>query len=320
MAHDALFGTDGVRGLANGRPHRRAGPRPVRRRRPRAGRGRCRSRGTGRSPSSAATPGSPGSSSRPRSWPGWPPPGSTSSCSVCCRRPASPTSPARSAPTSASMLSASHNPMPDNGIKFLARGGRKLDDADRGRDRAAAGRDLAAPDRRRGRPGLDRTPPPSTSTSPTWSAPSTSRWPGSRSCSTAPTAPPPRSVRARCATPAPRWSRSAPSPTASTSTTAAARRTSDPLRAAVLEHGADVGFALDGDADRCLAVDADGAIVDGDQILAILALAMREQGAPQRRHRGGDGDEQPRLRAGDARRTASASGRPRSATATCSRR
>jgi phosphoglucosamine mutase len=50
------------------------------------------------------------------------------------------------------------------------------------------------------------------------------------------------------------------------------------LQAAVLEHGADVGFALDGDADRCLAVDAAGEIVDGDQILAILAIALREQG------------------------------------------
>jgi phosphoglucosamine mutase len=50
------------------------------------------------------------------------------------------------------------------------------------------------------------------------------------------------------------------------------------LRAAVAEHHADLGIALDGDADRCLAVDHTGEIVDGDQILAILALAMREQG------------------------------------------
>jgi len=50
------------------------------------------------------------------------------------------------------------------------------------------------------------------------------------------------------------------------------------LQAAVREHGADVGFALDGDADRCLAVDADGQVVDGDQILAVLALSLREQG------------------------------------------
>jgi len=50
------------------------------------------------------------------------------------------------------------------------------------------------------------------------------------------------------------------------------------LQKAVVEHGADVGFAFDGDADRCLAVDADGAVVDGDHILAILALAARDQG------------------------------------------
>lgn len=50
------------------------------------------------------------------------------------------------------------------------------------------------------------------------------------------------------------------------------------LQAAVVAHGADLGIAHDGDADRCLAVDATGAEVDGDQILAILALAMREHG------------------------------------------
>ncbi|MFJ2648731.1 phosphoglucosamine mutase [Streptomyces sp. NPDC087420] len=52
----------------------------------------------------------------------------------------------------------------------------------------------------------------------------------------------------------------------------------DLLRAAVVEHGADLGIAHDGDADRCLAVDAAGEEVDGDQILAVLALAMREAG------------------------------------------
>jgi phosphoglucosamine mutase len=50
----------------------------------------------------------------------------------------------------------------------------------------------------------------------------------------------------------------------------------DVLRAAVVEHGADAGIAHDGDADRCLAVDASGEVVDGDQIIAILALALRE--------------------------------------------
>ncbi|GAA3363294.1 phosphoglucosamine mutase [Saccharopolyspora gregorii] len=52
----------------------------------------------------------------------------------------------------------------------------------------------------------------------------------------------------------------------------------DNVRAAVLEHGADLGIAHDGDADRCLAVDAAGQVVDGDQILAVLAVAMKESG------------------------------------------
>ncbi|WBO64388.1 phosphoglucosamine mutase [Streptomyces camelliae] len=51
------------------------------------------------------------------------------------------------------------------------------------------------------------------------------------------------------------------------------------LKAAVVEHGADFGIAHDGDADRCLAVDHTGEEVDGDQILAVLALAMRERSA-----------------------------------------
>ncbi|WP_412541532.1 phosphoglucosamine mutase [Longispora sp. K20-0274] len=50
------------------------------------------------------------------------------------------------------------------------------------------------------------------------------------------------------------------------------------LQAAVLEHGAHVGVGLDGDADRCLAVDADGNVVDGDQLMAIMALSMRDAG------------------------------------------
>ena len=112
------------------------------------------------------------------------------------------------------VLSASHNPMPDNGIKFLARGGVKLDDTiemaiekrlrepwDRPTG-AAVGRVStydAAVERLRRPPRLHRRAP---------------RWPASRWSSTAPTAPPPRPVRGCCATPAPRWWRSAPSRTA----------------------------------------------------------------------------------------------------------
>ena len=50
------------------------------------------------------------------------------------------------------------------------------------------------------------------------------------------------------------------------------------LQSAVLEHGADAGIAHDGDADRCLAVDHTGAIIDGDQIMAILAVSAKSRG------------------------------------------
>jgi phosphoglucosamine mutase len=50
------------------------------------------------------------------------------------------------------------------------------------------------------------------------------------------------------------------------------------LCAAVVEHGADAGIGYDGDADRCLAVDADGQPLDGDQILTILATGLKEAG------------------------------------------
>jgi phosphoglucosamine mutase len=50
------------------------------------------------------------------------------------------------------------------------------------------------------------------------------------------------------------------------------------LSAEVTKHGADAGIAHDGDADRCLAVGADGEVIDGDQILAVLALALAGQG------------------------------------------
>jgi phosphoglucosamine mutase len=50
------------------------------------------------------------------------------------------------------------------------------------------------------------------------------------------------------------------------------------LQAAVIEHSADVGIAHDGDADRTLAVDSTGQIVDGDQIMAILAIAAKQKG------------------------------------------
>jgi phosphoglucosamine mutase len=67
----------------------------------------------------------------------------------------------------------------------------------------------------------------------------------------------------------------------------------DDVRTAVVRHGADAGFAHDGDADRCLAVDASGQLVDGDQLLALLAVAMRGRGHSARRHRRNHRDGKP---------------------------
>ncbi len=53
----------------------------------------------------------------------------------------------------------------------------------------------------------------------------------------------------------------------------------EPLQRAVVECGADVGIAFDGDADRLVAVGADGSIVDGDQIIALCALDLKARGA-----------------------------------------
>ena len=67
------------------------------------------------------------------------------------------------------------------------------------------------------------------------------------------------------------------------------------LAAAVVEHGADLGLALDGDADRLLAVDHTGALATGDELLALFATDLAERGPAGRQHRGGHGHDQPRV-------------------------
>ncbi|HEY6500148.1 MAG TPA: phosphoglucosamine mutase [Streptosporangiaceae bacterium] len=52
----------------------------------------------------------------------------------------------------------------------------------------------------------------------------------------------------------------------------------DTVASVVRSQAADVGIAHDGDADRCLAVDADGQVIDGDQILAVLATELKQEG------------------------------------------
>ena len=94
----------------------------------------------------------------------------------------------------------------------------------------------------------------------------------------------------------------------------------DPLQEAVVEHGADAGIAHDGDADRCLAVDATGHEVDGDQIMADPRPGAQGARALRRRHPRRHRDEQPRAPPGDACARASGPCRPASGTATCWRR
>ena len=71
----------------------------------------------------------------------------------------------------------------------------------------------------------------------------------------------------------------------------------DALAEAVREGGHDAGFAFDGDGDRVLAVDRNGAVVDGDELIALAALHLARRARRRR-----DGDDQLRLPHRDARR------------------
>ena len=175
------------------------------------------------------------------------------------------------------MLSASHNPMPDNGIKFFARGGHKLadelEDAIEARMREAWSRPTGA--------AVGRVK----------DASHLHEQYVAHLLSTAPNRLDGLTVVMDCAHGAafqvgPEVLRRAGAEVIVIGAEPDGRNINDgcgsthldKLQAAVLEHGADLGIAVDGDADRCLAVDSAGQVVDGDQIMAILALAMREAG------------------------------------------
>ena len=175
------------------------------------------------------------------------------------------------------MISASHNPMPDNGIKFLSRGGVKLPDS---LEHAIEGR-LREPWKRPTGANVGRIT--------TYDA-AVSEY-SEHLCSTVPVSLAGLKVVVDCAHGAAFEAAPAAMRGAGADVVAVCAEPDglnindgcgsthlDVLQAAVLEHGADVGFALDGDADRCLAVDNEGQVVDGDQILAILATAMQESG------------------------------------------
>ncbi|GAA1607897.1 phosphoglucosamine mutase [Kribbella sancticallisti] len=175
------------------------------------------------------------------------------------------------------MLSASHNPMPDNGIKFLARGGIKLDDVIEDAIEARVGEEWQRPTGAKVGRVLDDGQGFETYVSHlVRSAPN--RFDGVKvviDCAngaaslTAPEAL--RRLGAEVIT-------YAAAPDGLNINLDCGSTHMEGLRREVIGHGADLGIALDGDADRCLAVDAAGELVDGDQILAVLALAMRDSG------------------------------------------
>ena len=175
------------------------------------------------------------------------------------------------------MISASHNPMPDNGIKFFSAGGRKLPD----NIEDEIERTMAA---------LEDTGPTGTSIGRVIEEASDAqeRYLAhlKEAVSTDLSG---IKVVVDCANGA--ASEVAPMAYAAAGATVTAIHNTpnaynindgsgsthmDQIQAAVVEHGADLGLAHDGDADRCLAVDAHGNIVDGDQIMAVLATAMRD--------------------------------------------
>ena len=175
------------------------------------------------------------------------------------------------------MISASHNPMPDNGIKFFASGGRKLpDDVEDAIERAM---DDPAP-----LPQGDQVGRIISSASPveTYIAHLVEVCPhplkGLKvvvdAANGAATVAAPEALRRAGA----EVIAINADPNGLNINENCGSTHMDGLRDAVLEHGADAGIALDGDADRCLAVDAAGNFVDGDAIMAILALAMNEAG------------------------------------------
>ncbi|STZ57950.1 phosphoglucosamine mutase [Mycolicibacterium tokaiense] len=174
------------------------------------------------------------------------------------------------------MISASHNPMPDNGIKIFGPGGHKLDDAAEDRiaelvasgpgerpTGAAIGRVVDAGD------ALERY---LRHVGKAASAPLDGVTVVVDCAHGAAYAAAPAAYRAAGATVIALNAE----PNGLNINDGCGSTHMEELRAAVRAHGADLGLAHDGDADRCLAVDANGDVIDGDAIMVILALAMQE--------------------------------------------
>ncbi|TSE02100.1 phosphoglucosamine mutase [Skermania sp. ID1734] len=177
------------------------------------------------------------------------------------------------------MISASHNPMPDNGIKIFAAGGHKLEDDVE--DRIEAAMEIGNPPRPTGA-AIGRVRNVHDEAAAKYLA---------RLAEAVPARVDGLTVVVDCAHGA--ASEIAPAAYRAAGAHVIAINAEpdglnindgcgsthlDQIRRAVVEAGADIGIAHDGDADRCLAVDASGAIIDGDAIMAVLAIAMAETG------------------------------------------
>jgi len=175
------------------------------------------------------------------------------------------------------MISASHNPMPDNGIKLFSRGGGKLDDVIEARIEARMGEEWLRPTGR----GVGRV----------INDESAKERYLEHLLASVSTSLAGITVVVDCANGAssfvaPEALRRAGAKVIAIANTPDGWNINDGvgsthlshLRSAVLEHGANLGIAHDGDADRCLAIDATGAEVDGDHILSILAKSFKSRG------------------------------------------
>lgn len=179
------------------------------------------------------------------------------------------------------MLTASHNPMPDNGIKFFSRGGHKLSDATEDAIEARLGQKWAGPTgfdvgrvtslqagRARYIAHLLRCLP--------------NRLDGLKIVIDA--------ANGAASQVSPEAFRAAGAEVCVIGAEPDGLNINDGygsthlrmLKAAVVQHGADLGIAHDGDADRCLAVDHTGAEIDGDQIMCILSIGLQERGELRR--------------------------------------
>jgi phosphoglucosamine mutase len=181
------------------------------------------------------------------------------------------------------MVSASHNAMPDNGIKFFARGGLKLDDGieDLVEANLGAQRDLpvgADVGRMRTDTGIAAQQYVDHLVASIGTTPDHRPLEGLRiavdAANGAASQIGPEALRAAGADVVVINA----SPDGRNINEKAGSTHPEQLQAVVVAAEADFGVAFDGDADRCLAVDHGGVLVDGDQILGILAQALKDEG------------------------------------------